>query len=195
MIITISRQFGSGGREVGKRLADSLKCAYYDDELLQTIAEETGFAAEYIERNDEAATRSYSYTFSRTFANYQQSPTDKIQLAQAKLIKQAAAAGDGVFIGRCSDFILRDMDPFKVFIFSSEMEARIERCYSKVPDDRKTKNVKEMKKMILAVDKERARYHEYYTGEKWDNIRKYNLCIDTSKIGIKKTVELIVSAL
>ncbi len=193
-IITINRTFGSGGREVGKRLADSLKTAYYDKELLAKIAKETGLAEVYIKHYDESATRTFQFTFGRSIPFYRQSPTEKIQIAVAKIMKEVAEKGDAVFIGRCSNYILRDSSPFKIFIYASDMNFRVSRCFDKVPLD-KDKGETNMIKEILTVDKKRAKYHELYTGQNCHDMENYNLCIDTSKFGIKGTVDIILKAL
>ncbi len=194
-IITISRQFGSGGREVGKRLADALLWSYFDRELIEQVATETGLDKGYIEKYSESvATRNHPYVFGRTFIAYQQSPSEKIQLAQLKIIRELAEKGDCVIIGRCADYITREQNPFKVFIYSSSMDFRIDRCYDKVPADRENKTEKEMQKEIIGIDKRRRKYYEYYTGLGWGAIENYNLCIDTSAVGIQGAVEIIQKA-
>ncbi len=190
-IITIGRRFGSGGREVGKRLADELGFAYYDKQLLESVAEQTGLAVDYIEQYSEAGyTRNYPYAFGRAFVSYQQSPAEKIQLAQIDVIKQLADKGPCVIVGRCSDYFLSDSNPFNVFINASNMECRLKRCYDKVPAD-KGKSENQMKKEILSVDKTRAKYYEFSTGQKWGDMQNYHLCVDTSLFGIKNTVDVI----
>ena len=192
-VVTINRQFGSGGREVGKRLADALNIAYYDHELINKIAEETNMHPDYIADCQElSVSRTYAISVGRTFSMPQLSPTDNIQIAQTKIIKKLGTEQDCVIVGRCANNILEET-AFKVFIFSSDINARIQRCYDKVPED-KNKSEKEMQKSILAVDKKRAKYHSYYTGQEWLEISNYNLCIDTAKIDIKTAVELIAAA-
>ena len=191
-IITISRQFSSGGREIGKRLADALLYAYYDRELIKKVAEESGFAESYIERYSEGnITRAYPFTFRNTFVNYIQSPRDKIQIAQEKIITELSEKSDCIIIGRCADCILKEHTIIKIFVYSSDMDARINRCYDKVPTD-KSKSRKEIEKMILSVDKERAKYYGFYTGREWGNMLNYNLCIDTSIVSIQKAVDTIL---
>lgn len=189
-IITINRQFGSGGREVGKRLADELKIAYYDKELIAKVAEETGFDLNYISRYEETAvSRYYPFSFGCTLSVGCDMPQDDIYIAQARIIKRLGEMQDCVIIGRCAGYILKDA-AFKIFIYASSMKKRIERCYEKVPADR-AKSEEEMKKSILSVDKCRSHYYAYYTGEKWLDMRNYNLCIDTAKISIKQAVKTI----
>ncbi len=193
MIITISRQFGSGGREIGKRLSEALGYEYFDKELITKVAEDTGFHEDYIEENSESIfNRFYPYTFGRSFVSYQQLPTDTIHIAQNKILKEIAKKDNCVIIGRSADVILMDYNPFKVFIYASDMNFKVERCYDKVPED-KTKSLKEMQKEIQRIDKERSKYYEHYTGQKWGVVSNYNLCIDVSVIGVKKAVEILVS--
>lgn len=194
-IITISRQFGSGGREVGKRLADALNIAYYDKELLAYLSKETGLSKEFINKYDEVATRNYGFTFRSTLlANYQ-TPTEQLQVAQTQLLKTLANKSDCVIVGRCADDILREYNPFKLFIYASDMDFRITRCFEKVPEDRGIKDEKGMRKEILAIDKQRKKYRELYTNNNWLDMTSYNLCIDTSVVGIKGAVEIISKAL
>lgn len=193
-VITLSRQFSTGGREIGKRLSDRLGYSYYDKELIEMLAEENGLSREYLEHFNEKIVKHYPMTTGRTFVRPYQSPTDTIYTLQAKIINQLAEENDCVIVGRCADYILRDTKAFKVFVYSSSMDARIERCYTKVPEDR-AKTSKEMHKKILEVDKRRSRYYNYYTGRKWSNMENYNLCIDTAKIDIKTAVELIACAI
>ncbi len=194
-IITVSRQFGSGGREVGKRLADATGYAYYDRELVDKVADKTGLRPEFIEKYSEASTsRDFPYVYGRTFVHYQHTPEEEIQRVQFNAIRELAEKGDCIIIGRCADHILRDLDPFRVFVYSSDMQYRIDRCLLKVPEDA-VKTSKQLQKEILQVDKQRKKYYEYYTGGQWGQVESYNLCVDTSYTGIKKAVELIVAAL
>ncbi len=193
-IITINRQFSSGGREVAKRLADALSFAYYDRELLDIITKQVGLPAEFVEHHDEVYTRSYAYTFGRTFTSYIQSPSETIQLAYNDIFQQVAQTHDAVIVGRCANYILEQYQPLKVFIYSSSMAHRVQRCFDKVPEDRASKTDKQMSKQIINTDKQRAKYHEFYTGQTWSNVNNYSLCIDTSKVGIKGAVDIIVKA-
>lgn len=198
-IITINRQFSSGGREVAKRLADKLSFAYYDKEIIEVVAEKTGLHENYIEKYSEAKlTRSYPFVFARTFSANSSNPIEQmqmqLQIEQSKLIKELSARGDCVIVGRCAGHILRDDMPFKIFIYSSNMDSRIKRCYEKVPTDKGTPE-KQMKKMILDIDKNRAAFYSANTEKKWDDMSNYNLCIDTYAVGIKKAVDIIITAI
>lgn len=194
-VITISRSFGSGGREIAKRLADELNFAYYDRELIDAISDETGLSKDYIEQFSEGhISRAYPIHIAQTFLMPVVMPSDSIQIAQTNIIREAGNSGNCIIVGRRADYILRELKPFKVFIFSSDMDERIKRCYKKVPEDR-VKSPKEMAKEIQKIDKNRAKYYNYYTDQDWGVMKNYNLCIDTSVIDIKKAVELIISAL
>lgn len=194
-IITISRSFGSGGREVAKRLAEELNYAYYDRELIDEIAKETGLSKDYIEKYSEGKiSHVYPIHIAQTFMLPTQMPSDNLQIAQTKIIKNIGEQKNCVIVGRRADYILREQKPFKVFIYSSHMGERIERCYKKVPSDREN-SPDAMKKQIISIDKTRAKYYNYYTDQTWGQKENYNLCIDTSVIDVKKAVKLIISAL
>ena len=195
-IITINRQFSSGGREVAKRLSDKLECAYYDRQLIEIIAQESGLHPDYIEKYSEAnISRSYPINFANTFSHISQlCPATNVQLIQAKAILNLAQKNDAIFVGRCADDILREMKPFKVFIYASDMQARIERC-KKRDESEKSMTDKEWSKMILKVDGERRKFYERYTMKEWENMSNYHVCIDTSTIGIEGAVEIIEHAM
>lgn len=193
-IVTISREFGSGGREVAKRLSDVLGVAYYDKEIIDHIAEKTNFAPEYVATVSEVPTMSsYPVTFGRTFASNVLSPSEAVQIAQRECIKELAEKEDCIIVGRCANSILADK-AFKVFVYASDMDCRIDRCYNKVPADKEIPR-KKMEKEILAVDKRRAKYQLAYADQKWGEMSNYDLCIDTSKFGVKKAVEIIAHAM
>lgn len=193
-IITINRQFGSGGREVGKRLADALGIRYYDKELINKIADATQFHPDYIEGVQESiSSRHFFLTYGQTFATPHMMPSEQIQIAQTEIITKLAEQEDCIIVGRHANYTLGEK-AFKVFIYSTDMEARIKRCYEKVPTDR-NKTPEQMRKDILKIDKQRRQYHNYYTAEEWRDMSGYNLCIDTAKVPVKKAVELILLSL
>ncbi|MFI3227336.1 MAG: cytidylate kinase-like family protein [Clostridia bacterium] len=194
-VITISRSFSSGGREIAKRLADELNFAYYDRELIDAISEETGLSKDYVEQFSESnISRVFPIHIAQTFIMPVTMPSDSLQITQTNIIKRVAEKGNCVIVGRRADYILREKNALKVFIYASDMDERIERCYKKVPTDR-VKSPKEITKEIQKVDKTRAKYYNYYTDQNWGSMQNYNLCIDTSVIDIKKAVEIIIAAL
>ncbi len=188
MVITLGREFGSGGRELGRRLADHLQIAYYDKEILSEISKRTQLTEEYVHNVVEhhpypllPITIGRSLYPDMTF-QIQQS----VYVEQSNIIKEMAAASDCVIVGRCADYILRDIKPFRIFVYA-DMESRIRRCHARAPEGEHLSD-KEMKQMIQKVDKGRAKYYEFYTGEKWGDKSSYDLCINTSNVVIKELV-------
>ncbi len=153
-----------------------------------------GVERSFVETYDEKFTRSYTYTFGRSFTTYTQSPSEAIQLAYTDIIREVADTHNAVIVGRCANYILEKSKPLSVFIYSSDMQCRIDRCFDKVPGDKETKTDKQIEKMILSTDKQRAKYHEFYTCQPWADISSYNLCIDTAMVGIDGAVEIIAQA-
>ncbi len=188
MVITLGREFGSGGRELGRRLADHLQIAYYDKEILTEIAKRTKLTEEYVHNVVEhhpypllPITIGHSLYPDMTF-QIQQS----VYVEQSNIIKEMAAASDCLIVGRCADYILRDIKPFRIFVYA-DLESRIRRCHDRAPEGEHLSD-KEMKQMIQKVDKGRAKYYEFYTGEKWGDKSSYDLCINTSNVVIKELV-------
>ncbi len=188
MVITLGREFGSGGRELGRRLADKLQIAYYDKEILTEIAKRTQLTEEYVHNVVEhhpypllPITIGHSLYPDMTF-QIQQS----VYIEQSNIIKEMAAASDCVIVGRCADYILKDIKPFRIFVYA-DMESRIRRCHERAPEGEHLSD-KEMRQMIQKVDKGRAKYYEFYTGSKWGDKSDYDLCINTSNVVIKELV-------
>ena len=197
-IYTIGREFGSGGREVGEKLAAKLGIKLYDKELLQQAAKDSGFCEEIFENHDEKPTNSFLYslvmdTYSLGYTNsaYMDMPINhKIFLAQFDAIKKLADEGPCVMVGRCADYALADWkDCFSVFVHA-DFDWRINRLAAK-----HNKSPKEAKDMITKTDKSRASYYNYYTNKKWGAAKSYNLCIDSSKLGIENSVRTIIEAI
>ena len=197
-IITISREFGSGGREIGKKLADDLGIPFYDKELLEMASKESGICQELFVKNDESYTN--SFLFSLVMGNYPVSAdgrinpdmplNHKIFLAQFETIKKIAAEGPCIMIGRCADYALADFDNcFSVF-FHADLQTRIRRI-AKIYDltDAKAKD------RIIKTDKKRSSYYNYYTSKRWGDADSYDLCIDSGKMGIDGSVELVLNAI
>lgn len=186
-IITISRQFGSGGRELGKRLAEILGIAYYDNEIITGIAQRSGLAEEYVNSIVDKQTMTYyPLTIGRTLSAgvpLQLDPSMKVYIEQRNIIEELASKSDCVMIGRCSDYILREYSPFKIFVYAG-MDSRLRRCRQRAPDDEHLSD-SQMRARILAVDKDRARYHKFFTNEKWGAKENYTLCVNTSDAVMK----------
>lgn len=193
MIITISREFGSGGRELGKRLSDNLEIPFYDKEIIQMIAEKHGFDEQYISHVSERNIRAvYPLTIGCRFTTAPNPVTKQsveIAVEQQKIIENFAKQGDCIIIGRCADVILKNYNPFNIFAYA-DMEAKIRRCMERAPQ---TENltVAELKTKIMEMDKERRKYRALYTNSKWSANENFHLCINTSKLKIKRLVPVL----
>lgn len=196
-IITIGREFGSGGRELGKRIAEKLEIAYYDKEIINEIAKKTDLAVEYVTRIVEKKPMVYypisvGGTFGR---DYYQVSNNNVQIytEQCNVLKELATKSSCVIVGRCADYILKDEKPFRIFVYS-DMDTKIKRCYEngEVPSDL---NENKIRKMIKEVDKHRREYYNFYTSQEWGDKLNYDICINTSGKKIEDVVEEIVSIL
>lgn len=193
-IITIGRQFGSGGREIGLKVAEALGIPCYDKELLTRAAKESGFCEEMLINHDERPTNSFlynlvmdTYSFGYNSNSYSDMPiSHKVFLAQFDTIKKIGSEGPCVIVGRCADYALADYDNVvNLFIFGDE-ECRIKRIM-----ERYNLNEAKAKDMINKKDKQRQSYYNYYSSKKWGRSDSYDLCINSSKLGIEGSVKLI----
>lgn len=189
-IITVGREFGSGGRELGRRLAELLGIQYYDKEIITEIAANTSLSEEYV-RNivEHKPTALYPITIGKSFAyvgEYSLIQQQSVFKAQNSIINDLADKSDCVIVGRCADYILRDKKPFRVFVYAS-MDSRIQRCISRA-ESGENLSEKEIKKQIKEIDKNRAKYYEFYTGNVWGAKENYDLCINTTDANIKEVV-------
>ena len=183
VVITVSREYGSGGRYVGRLIAEKLGIKLYDKEFIEKVAEKTGFSEEYIESNEQKrdALEVLNNGFYSEFNN-----SDELFIEESKLIKEVAEKESCVIIGRCADFILKDMkNIIKVFIHS-DMEDKIKRATEIYGLD-KAKAEKEIKR----IDKQRANHYKYYTEKEWNNSANYDISINSDTLGVEKTAELI----
>lgn len=193
LIITIGRQYGSGGRQIGKRLSEELGIAFYDRKLITAAAKKSGFSEELFEMMDKRATNSLLYSLSMFGGSgvNGMSLTDQLYLTQANLIREFADAGSAVFVGRCADHILREY-PNRVDIFiSGSIEDRIR--YIQSDPDRELGGNKSPQSTLEKMDKQRATYYNYYTGKVWGKADHYDLCINAGRLGVEKSVQLILS--
>lgn len=197
-IITIGRQFGSGGKEIGEKLSERLNIPCYDKELLNRAAKESGFCQEMLENHDERPTTSFlynlvmdTYSFGYNASSFMDMPiSHKVFLAQFDTIKRIAEESSCVIVGRCADYALSDMDNcIHLFIYGEE-EQKIKRVMEKY-------NLSEQKALDLMVkkDKQRQSYYNYYSSKKWGRADTYDLCINSSKFGIQGSVDLIIQAI
>lgn len=188
-VITISREFGSGGRTIGKEVAAKLGLPCYDSELIDKIAVESGFAKEYIEKygEDALSDRLYENAVAGRGSDGQ-SPADKLWFAQEKVITDLAAKESCVIVGRCADYILREIaDCLTVFIHASD-EKRAERIVSVYGQREESPSER-----LHDKDKKRKAYYELYTGTQWGQADNYELCLDSGKIGMDQCVSMIAA--
>ena len=195
-VITIGREYGSGGHQIGYLLAKKLNIPFYDDELLDRAAKDSGFAKEILKTNDEKPTSSFLYSlvmdnsFGYTGSMFgDMNINQKVFLAQFEAIKHIAAEGPCVIIGRCADYALdENPDLLSVFIYANQ-EERIKRIAEKynIP-------VKQAKDRIIKTDKKRSNYYNYYADREWGRAQTYDLCINTSIFGIDGAVDAIINA-
>lgn len=193
-IITVSREFGSGGREVGKRLADELGYAYYDREILEEIAKETNMSEWYVENVlEKGVPRSTVLHFGRSFSYYSPVTQQAIHLlvAERNVIKVLAAKGDCVIVGRGANTVLAEEHSFNIFVYA-DMESKVARCRARAPQDEKLTQ-KELEKKIKQVDTARAKSLEMVSDFKWGDKRGYHLCVNTSGMTIKHMIPALAA--
>lgn len=187
-IITIGREFGSGGRELGRRIAEKLQIAYYDQEIITEIAKRTVLSEEYIRQIEEKRPimqfpihtgHSIYLTSEPTFY-----PDLSIYTKQHELLRELSRKSDCVIVGRCADHILREQKPVRIFAYA-DMESRVKRCMARRPDGEKLTEA-QMKKRITEIDRNRAKYYAFFSEQKWGVRENYDLLVNTSGTDIKK---------
>lgn len=193
-IITITRLYGSGGREIGRRLAEAYGIPFYDNEIISRAAKETGFAEAAFERAEEKATNSLLYSIAmgmNVFSNQDAGMTalsldDRIFLAQSNVIRKVAEEGPCVIVGRCADYILKDRSDVVNLFISASVDFRIHRSIQidMLPESRAAE-------IVLKKDKSRGNYYKYHSGERWDNVMNYDMALRSDLCGIEGTVECI----
>lgn len=198
-VITIGREFGSGGREIGRRIAEKLQFSYYDREIVTEIAKRTKLSEEYVERITEDRpympypihagmsfhTAYYAYTeFDRSLAVFAE---------QHNIIKELAEKSDCIIVGRCADYVLKEKAPFRIFVFA-DTESKLKRCRERSPEDENLSDFK-MKRNIRSIDRGRARYYNYFSQQKWGTRENYDLLINTSGKDIRQISDAVANYL
>jgi cytidylate kinase len=193
-VITISRQYGSGGREIGKKLAQKLGIPFFDNEIIDRAAKETGFSTVAFENAERKATNSLLYSIAMGMNAYGNqelgfahlSLDDRIYLAQSDVIRKVAQEGPCVIVGRCADYVLKDMpDVINVFIWAN-IDFRMKRAI-----EVDNLSVDKAEDNILKIDKRRANYYNYHASEKWGRAENYHLSLRSDYKGIDHCVECI----
>ncbi len=194
VIITIARQFGSGGHEIGRRLAEKLNIPCYDKELLTHAAQASGLSEEVIAYFDEKPTSSLLYTLSTGayamnetgMMNYSMPVNQQVFQAQFDAIRSLADKGACVIVGRCADYVLQNY-PYLVTVYiHADLERRIARV-----SEHDGITAQEAKARITRSDKKRANYYNFYSGKKWGTASYYDLCINTHSVSYENAIELI----
>ena len=187
IVITIGREYGSGGRLIAKRISEELGITFYDKQLIAAVAKKTGFSENFI-RDAEHQRPTNSFLYDLYTAVQTPSVPDQVFIAQARIIKEAAARESCVIVGRCADYVLRDTPHcLKVFV-NAPLDQRVRRA-------REEYGVQEsnLEAYVIRQDKARASYYNYFANGRWGQSREYDLCIN-SRIGIEAAVETIKAA-
>ena len=193
-LVTISREYGSGGRKIGKILAEKLGVPLYDKEIIDMAVEKSGLSRDIIETAELRAKSSFSYSlssamsFGEGYIGDNVSLNEKLFITQVDVINQIASMGEGVIVGRCADYILREMPGVTNVFIHAELEDRIRRSVDEYgADPQKAKSI------VQTYDKARANYYNYHTCQKWGEYSNYNLSINSSYITEEEAANLIVS--
>ena len=197
-VITISRGYGSGGTEIGRMIADEMKIPFYDKELIEIAAKESGYALDFIEENGEYAKNSLLFHIAMNgafganiYSKDNMSVVDKIYIIQSKIIKDIAEKGPCVIIGRCADYILRSRDDcLNLFIYSNDFEFKKD-----ILSKSASENFSITEKEIAKKDKSRASHYKHYTGREWGAVSNYHASFDSSFLGLERTKDIIISML
>lgn len=194
-VITIARGFGSGGKTIGRLLAERLDVDYYDSDLIKLASEESGINIELFGKSDERVKTSLFKRYNSSYDEKILPPdsdgyvsSDNLFNIQAKIIRDLADKHNCIIIGRCADHVLRNNDKVIRLFFYADEETSIRNVvdiYGVSPKVAKTK--------IESIDKSRASYYKYYTGKAWDDVNNYDLCINTTKLGFDKSVDAVIA--
>ena len=188
-IVTISRQYGSGGREVGKKLAEKLGVPFYDNELITLAAKKSGYAEGLFEEDKQWSSGSLLYSLSlygNSFGSFDLPLNDKVYMIQSNVIREVAQKGGCVIVGRCADYVLRDFPRCVNVFIHSDLARRMDWAIREadIPADK-------ARDTVLKIDKRRSTYYNFYTSSKFGEASNYDLCVNSGTLGIAGTVEVI----
>lgn len=195
-IITIGRELGSGGRELGVKLALALGYEYYDKEIITEISKRTELSEKYVQEVIEHNPHDmFPITIGRSFTYIDAYALEKKQSVfreQENVLKEMCEKSNCVIVGRCADFILKDYKPYRIFV-CADMQTRMARCNDRALENGENQlPEKKLKKYIKAVDKGRARYYEFLTGQNWGDKHNYDICVNTTNLSIDDAVASLV---
>ncbi len=196
VVITIARQYGSGGRTVGEMLSERLKIHYYDKELMKLASDDSGINEALFVNADEQVKNTRLFHIAKSAYNGELIPpesddftsTDNLFNYQAKIIRQLAEEESCVIIGRCADYVLKEYDN----VLSVFVHAPHDFCMKQAAEKISLRG-RELERFIAKTDKRRADYYRYHTGREWTDARNYDLCLDSSKLGFERCVEEIIA--
>ena len=200
IVITIGRQYGSGGLDVGKKIAKAFDIPFYDKDLVEMAAEKSNISKDTVKHIDERATNSFLYSLvsghysvGSNVAHYEMPINDKLFIHQSEVIKEVAAKGSCVIVGRCADYVLRDVpgvEVCSVFVCGG-LDYRTKRVMEAYPE----LNQARARDKVIKTDKQRRTYYDYYTDHDWGVISNYGICLNTEKIGIDAAADMVISYL
>ena len=192
IIVTIDREFGSGGHEVAMRLAERLGIKFFDEEIIARAAASTGYHEEYIRDNDEKAPDLSLPTVFTGFDSFQASPFARVQEEEFNIIREIAAEGSCVIVGRAADYILSEERHVSIFLFAPfEERVRRKQQIHNTMEPENLFDLQTVEKQVKHIDKQRRRYYEFYTDNKWGGRDEYDLLINTSRAGVEGAVDII----
>ncbi len=197
-IVTIARQYGSGGREVGQKLAELTGYKFYDKEMITLAAQKSGLSSDALQHVDEKAANSLLYTLALGSSMYNHGIdrvnlpiNDKLFVVQSEIIKELASSGEGaIIVGRCADYVLAGRENLVRVYISADFDKRVAKVM-----ERHNLTQNQARDTIVKTDKRRANYYSYYTGEKWGKADKYDLVISTDRVGIEGAAKMIADYL
>ena len=191
-VIAISREYASAGSEIGKRVAARLGIPFYDKQFVDEAVKNSGLSEEFIKHEEQKFISSLLFNLATGGYHYanDKSVSDQLHIAESNAIKNLAAQGPCVIVGRCADCILRDeADLFSVFVHA-DMSVRTKRCVELYGVEERR-----VEQYVREKDRTRARHYEYYTDQVWGDRKNYHLCVNSGRFGIDKSVQLILQAL
>lgn len=185
-IVTIGREYGSGGRIIAQKVADMLQIPFYDKELIAKVAEKTGYSEAYIREADQRPTGSFLYDL--YFSSQMPSVSDQVFITQSKVIREMAEKGGSVIVGRCADYVLHDREPVLRVFIHAPIEERMRRAKEEygVETDK-------LESYVQKKDKYRSSYYNFFTSGRWGTANNYDLCIN-SRLGLDAAAEIIADA-
>lgn len=192
VIITLSREYGSGGLAIGQQLAEALDIPFYDKKLLSRAAEESGFSEEMLRQAESKATNSLLYSLATSLGVGAYGPDtlslyDKLYLAQFDMIRKVADEGSCLIVGRCANYVLRAEENCYHFFLHAPLEKRMERAVKEYGQEQDS-----IKSTVLKHDKARANYYYHYTNQKWGDAKLYDMTLDTTHTGVEGSVKMLL---